>query len=394
MARTPEHHAQAVQSLLGKRGTTALGLVEAAQAQAITAEDVIAQHPSPRFDNSQMDGYALSINHINGTPGQFRVGPTIATGSDPDQLYPQGVNAAIAPIMTGAKIPRGTAAIVPVEKCVPPTFGAEGAFVEVPAVPTGQFIRRQGSDIPAGAVVVPAGTKVTAPVVATLAAQSIAEVQVLRPGRIVIVTGGAEIGAPGAATIPDSNAPMLEALAQQYGIEVAGHVSTNDDPATLRADLKRAIAEFAPDALITSGGISAGKFEVVRQILEPTGWFGHVDQQPGGPQGLATLAGTPVIALPGNPVSTWVSFRLYVAPFLGTAPQPFEAVLTEDTTGIPGREQFRRGHLNHADGNVIATPVGGAGSHLISQAVTADCLIRIPESTTVSAGSLVKVYPL
>ncbi|WP_018296774.1 molybdopterin molybdotransferase MoeA [Corynebacterium lubricantis] len=394
MARTPEQHAQAVESLLGRRGTISLGLVDAAHAQAVTAEDVIAEHPSPRFDNSQMDGYALSIDHINGTPGQFRVGPTVAAGTDPDQIYPDGVSAAIAPIMTGARIPRGTAAIVPVEKCVPPTFGSEGAFVEVPAVPTGQFIRRQGSDIPAGGIVVPAGTKVTAPVVATLAAQSIAEVEVMRPGRIVIVTGGAEIGAPGAATIPDSNAPMLRALAEHYGIQVVGHVSTNDDPAALRADLEQAIDEYQPDALVTSGGISAGKFEVVRQVLEPSGWFGHVAQQPGGPQGLAKLNGTPVIALPGNPVSTWVSFRLYVAPFLGTVPPSLEAVLSEETTGIPGREQFRRAHLNYADATVSAMPIGGAASHLISQAVTADCLIRIPQSTTVQAGSLVTVYPL
>lgn len=399
MSRSPEQHAAEIAGRVPQRPTAAMGLVEAAEFGARVARDVTAAHPSPRFDNSQMDGYALSDTHVE-APGEYRVGPTIAAGLDPDELYPDGLGEEVAPIMTGAKTPRGTAAIVPVEHCSPEEFVDPGGVVQVPEVLRGQFIRAEGSDIPAGSVIVPEGTIVTAPVVATLAGQSIGEVEVTRPGRMVVVTGGAEISQPAegqddaSAVIPDSNSPMLAAMAHRYGMRVVGHVNTDDDPDQLRQDLERAVEDYAPDVVVTSGGISAGKFEVVRQVLEPAGWFGHVDQQPGGPQGLSEVAGTPVICLPGNPVSTLVSFRLYVAPFFGTVPEEFQARLAEETTGLEGREQFLRGRVEYADGEVIARPVGGAGSHLISQAVPATCLIRIPQSTTLAAGELVTVYPL
>ncbi|WP_257162008.1 molybdopterin molybdotransferase MoeA [Corynebacterium cystitidis] len=403
MSRTPEQHLVAVQKLVGTRPTAALPLVEAARAKAVTAADVAAQFDSPRFDNSQMDGYALSVEHVAATPGQFRVGATIPAGTDPDVVYPEGITNAIVPIMTGAKVPHGTAAIVPVEHCTPGIFAEEGEFIQVPPTPHGQFVRQRGSDIQAGATIVPAGTTVTAPVVATLSSQSITEVEVMRPARLVTVTGGAEIGAEigtagtsdsGAAVIPDANAPLMQVMAHHHGMEVVGHVRTNDDPAALRRDLEQAVATYSPDAIVTSGGISAGKFEVIRQVLEPAGWFGHVDQQPGGPQGLSTINSTPVICLPGNPVSTLVSFRLYVAPVLGQAPQPVEAVLTEEVTGLAGRDQFLRGQLRLEGAQVHATPVGGAGSHLISQAVPADCLIRVPMASTIQAGGHVMVYEL
>src|SRR5699024_11356901 len=133
-----------------------------------------------------------------------------------------------------------------------------------------------------------------------------------------------------------------------------GQVSTNDDPAALKTALTDAIENRQPDVVVTSGGISAGKFEVVRQVLESSdsganasaaAWFGHVDQQPGGPQGCAVFNGVSVICLPGNPVSTLVSFRLFVAPVLGHVPPDSWAQLAEATTGIVGRDQFRHGRV-------------------------------------------------
>src|SRR5699024_12197336 len=144
-----------------------------------------------------------------------------------------------------------------------------------------------------------------------------------------ICTGGAEIqshanigaadNAPGNATIPDANAPMLRALSKAAGIEVVGHVSTNDDPSALAAALSAGVEQLQPDVVVTSGGISAGKFEVVRQVLEGVdsqAWFGHVDQQPGGPQGYAILHGVQVICVPVNPVSTFVNFRYFFVCYL------------------------------------------------------------------------------
>ena len=187
---------------------------------------------------------------------------------------------------------------------------------------------------------------------------------------------------------------MLAALARQYGIDVAGFVRTNDDPSALRADLAEAIITHRPDVIVTSGGISHGKFEVIRQIFEEDGWFGHVAQQPGGPQGLSRLGGVPVVCFPGNPISTLVSFRLYLAPVLGHASEPVRAHLVESVDGLNNREQFRRGTLSIADGTATASFLGGTSSHLMSQAIGATALIRIPANTRLSAGDLVEVFPL
>lgn len=359
----------------------------------IAATDVIAGFDSPRFNNSQMDGYA--VPHADG--GRFEVTETIPAGTMPRLLKGKA-----APIMTGAAVPADATAIIPVERTIPAEFLSPGEYIEVPAVEAGQFVREQGCDIGAGSVIIPAETKISGAAVATLASQSITHIEVIRPARMLICTGGAEISSSStsaveeaAATIPDANAPMLRALAADAGIDVVGHVSTNDDPAALKSALAAAIKDMQPDVVVTSGGISAGKFEVVRQVLEASSWFGHVDQQPGGPQGFSVFEGVPVICLPGNPVSTLVSFRLFVAPVLGQAPQVSCAQLAEATTGIAGRDQFRRGRVEPVeDGTLSAHIIGGAGSHLISQAVEATHLIRIPAGANLAAGEVVQVYEL
>ncbi|GAB2502962.1 Molybdopterin molybdenumtransferase [Corynebacterium atrinae] len=381
---TPEEHAAAIARLIADQPAVAVPLIDAPG--RLLAAPVTAAFDSPRFDNSQMDGYALSAAHLAG--GEFSVGATLPAGTDPNVLYPEGIGAEIVPIMTGAKVPRGTAAIVPVERCNPPTFGA--ATVTVPAgIPLGQFIRPQGSDIAAGEFLLEAGELITPVAVGVLAGQGLTDVEVRGRHRVILCTGGAEIGSDSAAAIPDSNGPMLQALCAQAGINVAGHVRTNDDPEQLAADLEAVIEQLNPTAIITSGGISAGEFEVIRQVLAPHGWFGHVNQQPGGPQGWARFHGVPVICLPGNPVSTLVSFRLFVAPLLGMSPAPVACQMGTDAPGLPTKEQFLRGVL----ADRVARPVGGAGSHLLAQALHATCLIRIPAGG-VPGGASVRVYPL
>ncbi|RNE48228.1 molybdopterin molybdotransferase MoeA [Corynebacterium alimapuense] len=391
--RTPEEHFTAVRAALDPQGTVIVPLADARS--RVLAASLIAEHPSPRFDNSQMDGYALSASHLRRAPASFPVGRTLAAGDDPELLYPAGIGEEVVPIMTGAKVPRETLAIVPVEDCRPAHFPEPGAMIDVPAVKLGQFIRRAGSDIPAGATLLSAGALLSPVAIAVLAGQNLTEVTVHERAKVVICTGGAEINDSGnAASTPDTNAPMLAALCAQAGIEVAAHVHTNDDPARLDTDLAEAVAVHSPTAIITSGGISAGKYEVVRQLLSDHGWFGHVDQQPGGPQGISHFHGVPVISLPGNPVSTLVSFRLFIAPTLGHAPAPMNARLTADAPGLPDREQFLRGRAEtDKQGQRHAVPVGGAGSHLLVQALAADCLIHIPAGG-LPAGDTVTTYPL
>lgn len=395
---SPESYSERIRQLISEHveRTTELLPVEQSLGR-INSADITAVFDSPRFNNSQMDGYAIP----HASCGIFEVRETIAAGSAPGLLEGKA-----APIMTGAAVPADTAAIIPVERTTPSEFLNPGAIIEVPAAEPEQFIRKQGSDVAAGSLILPAGSKISGAAIATLASQSIAEVEVLRSARILICTGGAEVrsadspaaGTASWATIPDANAPMLRALAAQAGIDVVGHVPTNDDPQALQAALSSAIAEHKPDAVVSSGGISAGKFEVVRQVLQTSaspGWFGHVDQQPGGPQGYAVFDGVPVICLPGNPVSTLVSFRLFVAPVLGQVAQDSWAQLAEAAAGIAGRDQFRRGTVqSRADGTLIAHILGGAGSHLISQAVEATHLVRIPAGAELPAGNAVAVYEL
>lgn len=393
--RTPEDHLAALRELLPARGSVRLPLMDTPGHRLATP--VTAAADSPRFDNSQMDGYALPEAQSYQKVARLPVGPTVPAGQDPDELYPAGLGNLAAPIMTGAKLPRGTGAIVPVEACSPARFLAEGETVEVPATPPGKFIRRAGSDITAGTELLPAGHLLSALDVGLLASQSILEVEVAAPARVMICTGGAEIGTPGKATIPDANAPMLRALCARYGIEVVSTLHTGDDAGQLRGFLHEQVADKQPTAVITSGGISQGKFEVFRQVLEdqPRAWFGHVDQQPGGPQGMALLVDTPVICLPGNPISTLVSFRLFVASLLGHPPAPVTAVLDEAVAGLDDdREQLRRGTHRVVDTRVVASPLPGAGSHLLARAVGATCLIRVPARARLAAGDTVTVYPL
>lgn len=388
-SRTPEAHFDAVAAALGARGHATFSPLEAASHGTVLAQDVLAVREQPAFDNSQMDGYAVGSTKARSA----RVGATIAAGDDPAATYPDGLGKLAAPIMTGAKLPEGTLAVIPVERCQPAEFLARGDEIQLPATEAGMFVRRAGSDIAAGDVLARAGARVTPALVGALASQGIEEVNVVRAGRIVIVTGGAEVAhAPqqaGTATIPDANGPMLRALAARHGIEVAAHVRTSDEPDVLREQVRIAIERQQPDAVVTSGGISHGKFEVVR-LAFPEGWYGHVSQQPGGPQGLSMYCGVPVIGLPGNPISTLVSFRLYVAPLLGHAPAVLRAPLAYPVTGIEGREQFLRGRI--VDGQV--RPVGGASSHLLAQGTAAQCLLRVPAGVHLAAGELVSVYPL
>ncbi len=404
-ARRPETHQAAVRALVGPLPVASVAPPDAVGRRLV--QDVPAAEDSPRFDNSQMDGYALGDMHLVG--GNFPVGPTVPAGTDPqDVLFdavsnPQArVRDAVIPVMTGTRLPVGTTAVVPVEACDPPDFdeAEQRGAVQVPATEPGQFVRRTGSDIRTGSLLLPTGHVVNPRTVGTAAAQGIATLPVSRRARVLICTGGDEIGGAGAAVIRDANGPMLAALCARHGIEVAGTVNTSDNPQAFRASLSDAVAAARPDAVVTSGGISHGRFEVVRQVLEAesahSAWFGHVAQQPGGPQGLATFEGVPVICLPGNPVSTAVSFRLFVAPVLGVVEDPVVGRVggTDTAEGLPSKERFLRGHTFVEDGELRAVAVGGPGSHLLAQSVEADCLLRVPAGISLVPGDEVQIIPL
>jgi molybdopterin molybdotransferase len=298
--------------------------------------------------------------------------------------------------MTGAPLPGGADAVVPVEWT---DAGTEVVRIDRAPEPDAN-IRRVGEDVAAGAHVLSAGDEVTPTRLALLAALGRRELTVHRRPRVGIVATGSEL-VPRGQPLPhggiyDSNGPLLAALVRRDGGEPVVRGPLVDDPAEGDRLLTGLAAEV--DLLVTSGGISAGAYEVVKDVLGPGGSveFVKVAIQPGMPQGGGIWRGTPVITTPGNPVSTFVSYELFVRPALralaghtSVVRIPRRGVLTEPVRRRPGRRQYCRGVWN-PDGTV--TLVGGSGSHLLASLALSDALVIIPPGDGVlPTGSAVDV---
>ena len=348
--------------------------------------DLRAPNDLPAFDNSQMDGFAVrssDLREAHHAPVTLPVAAPIAAGATTVSL-PEG---AAAPIMTGAPIPRGADAVVPIERTRPGDFTAPDVTFDV-AAPEGQYVRPRGDDIRAGAILMPAGTTISVAGVGALTGAGLTEVDIEAPMRIAIVSTGDEIAN---GQIPDSNSAALAASCEEIGAQVDRFICSDDTE-----EFESLLDGLDHDLVLTIGGVSAGAFEVVRQTLSPLpgAWFDHVPIQPGGPQGRAVRDGRPILCLPGNPVSSLVSFELFIRPGLarrcgqvspdrpiGTAP------LAEALTSIPGKLQVRRGTL---DQHGAARVIGGPGSHLLAAYAIATHLIFVPaETEELAAGDTV-----
>ncbi|WP_144762539.1 gephyrin-like molybdotransferase Glp [Curtobacterium sp. 9128] len=350
----------------------------------VLARAVVAPGPLPAFDNSQMDGFAVRAADAGTT---LRVGPPIPAGTAPAPLAP----GTAAPIMTGARIPDGADAVFPVEATAPGSFPAALAL-ETVSVPTdlvaGTFVRAIGSDLGAGAVIVDAGAPLTPAVLGALAAAGIDRVDLVRRPRVLVVSTGSELAAAdgpsaGPAVIHDANGVMLRAALAEVGVE-SRVVRVPDDEDRFLAALDDAVGDWA-DLVLTTGGISAGAYEVVRQALEPRGLrVTPVAMQPGGPQASGTvgIAGrqVPVVAFPGNPVSALVSFEVFLRPVLAHAARmpdarPSQELPAASAASSPvGKHQVRRGRVE--DGTVHF--VGGPSSHLLAHYAEATHLVHVP----------------
>ena len=398
--RTVEEHQHVVAGLIRARAATAVELLEA-QGLAL-ASDVTAALSLPVFDNSGMDGYAVRVADVSGAstanPVRLPVAEDIPAGrTDPLTLSPGTVHR----IMTGAPVPAGADGIVPVEQT---DAGLPGGPVEIRMTPKpGQHIRKAGEDVAAGAVVLRAGQVVTPAVLGLTAALGIGELPVTPRQRVLVVSTGSELIPAGATLQPgqiyESNAVMLAAAVREAGAEVVAMATAGDDVAQFSAVIE-AHAERA-DLIITSGGVSAGAYEVVKDAFGGQGVeFAKVAMQPGMPQGAGTINGTPIITLPGNPVSALVSFEVFIRPALRAAmglPDPrrprHTAALAEDLTSPPGRRQYRRGVYDAASGTV--TSYGPPASHHLRWLASANCLLEIPEEVTALAnGDAVTVWDM
>ena len=293
----------------------------------VLAADATARFPVPPQANSAMDGFLVHAADLS-SPGPWTLP---VAGDVPAGAAPIDVPAGHAVrIMTGAPV-ADTAGmlVVPVENTTTPAGPvALPNNVTITDAPTKSHIRPAGEDIQPGAPVAAAGTLVAAAVIAALISAGVYSVSAFRRPRIAIISSGEELLsspaelAPG--QLPDSNGPMLAALAGAHT-----HLHVGDSP----ADLASALDKLAPshDLVITSGGVSAGAFDVVHTVLGSTGtsWFGHVEQRPGAPQGYSLWHNTPVLCLPGNPVAAFVDFQLYARPLIAALsghPAPRERV--------------------------------------------------------------------
>ena len=356
----------------------------------VTSAAVLSPVDLPLFRNSQMDGFAVRSADVAPAPTTLPiVGEVAARPSSPPDLAP----GTAVRIMTGAVVPNGADAVIPVEDTT-----SEGGTVTISrGRSVGEFVRERGSDLRTGDELLPAGQRLASRHLAVLAAAGLTEIAVIARPRVSIITTGSELVQPGATPVLgqvfDSNGTALAAAVVAAGAVVAARAHVTDDPAELIA----ALATPA-DLVLTSGGISMGDYEVVRELLEPRGAsVGHVAMQPGGPQATAVWEGVPVICFPGNPVSTQLSFEVFVAPLLRTVAGLPQAVrerrqLSEAVVSVAGRRQFLRGRAAEGGRVVIAS---GPGSHLVAGLAASDLLVIIPEEVTaLNAGDDVETWAL
>ncbi|RSS05100.1 molybdopterin molybdenumtransferase MoeA [Streptomyces sp. WAC00469] len=422
-----EEHLQDVLSTVRPLDPIELPLLDAQG--CVLVEDVMVPVSLPPFDNSSMDGYAVRVTDVAGASEDFPavldvVGDVAAGTADPVRVGPGQA----ARIMTGAPLPPGAETVVPVEwtdgglgqgpvqgmraRSLAPQ-GATGQVRVYRQAPARAHVRDKGSDVKAGSLALEAGTVLGPPQIALLAAIGRGTVRVRPRPRVVVLSTGSELVQPGedlgTGRIYDANSFALAAAARDAGALAYRVGAVADDADTLRSVVEDQLVRA--DLLVTSGGVSVGAYDVVKEALahagdadEPGGGveFRRLAMQPGKPQGFGTIGPdhTPLLALPGNPVSSYVSFELFVRPAIRTLmglqdvhrPTVRARLTADEPLSSPkGRRQFLRG--SHADGTV--RPVGGSGSHLIAALARANALIVVPEDTeSVAPGDEVEVILL
>jgi molybdopterin molybdotransferase len=369
------------------------------------AEDVHAEVALPGFDNSAMDGYAVCRADVVGATEESPVHlPVVGEiGAGQASLLAMSPGTAVK-IMTGAPVPTGADSVVPYEW----TDRGVAHVVITRAPELGQHVRPAGQDVAVGDLVVEQGTVLGPRHLGLLAAVGRASVRSRPRPRVVVVSTGSELREPGTAlghdSIYDGNSFLLAAAARQAGAIAYRVGIVSDQPRAFMDALSDQLVRA--DLVVTSGGVSMGDYDVVKEALSPLGtvWFGGVAMQPGKPQGFGTIGDdeVPIVTLPGNPVSSYISFEQFVLPairkLMGRRPYvrpEAEAVITHVLRSPEGRRQFARGTLSVVDGHLAVTPVGSQGSHMIGDLAESDALIVVPESvTSVDAGETVTVLPL
>lgn len=396
--RTVEEHQRVVADLITARPAATVGLAEAEG--LVLAADVAAPMSLPVFDNSAMDGYAVHAEDVadasEASPVTLPVAEDIPAGRVDSLTLAAGT---AHRIMTGAPLPAGATAVVPVEAT---DAGIDSVEIRSASKP-GQHVRRAGEDVTAGTTVLRAGQLVTPAALGLAAALGLGSLTVQPRLRVLVMSTGSELVSAGTELQPgqiyESNAIMLAAAVREAGADVVATPTSSDDVNQFSSVLEGYAGQA--DLIITTGGVSAGAYEVVKDAFGAGAVdFVKVAMQPGMPQGAGKANGTSIITLPGNPVSALVSFEVFVRPALRAAMglanpnRPRRtAVLADDLTSPKGKRQFRRGVYDPEAGTV--TTYGPPASHHLRWLASANCLLEIAEDITeVAAGEQVQLWDL
>ena len=370
---------EALQAILSRvRPLPAERVPLAEAAGRVLADDARAAVDLPPFPSSAMDGFAVRAAD---TPGALPVVERIAAGRPAPRALAPGEAMAIA---TGGVVPDGADAVVPIEVVVQ----RDGSIEIDTSVESGDHVRPRGGDLAKGDVVVPPGTVLRPPELGALAAAGLSEVACARRPRAVVVTTGSELRRPGEPLGPgeifEANGVMLAAALESAGAHVEPPTSVADDRHAHRRALEHGLDA---DMLVTSGGVSVGPHDLVREIERELGVdevFWKVAVKPGKPMSFGVRGGTLVFGLPGNPVSSLVCFELFVRPALlalqgrPEAGAAWPGELTAALRRNPERDQFVRARVRPDLDRVLVEPLTRQESHMIARAAAADALVIVP----------------
>lgn len=398
-----EEHLARIVDTVRRLPSISLDLLEAQG--CVLAQDVFSEVPLPGFRNSAMDGYAVYAADIvaatRTTPVMLPVVHDIAAGNTEALSLARSQTMRI---MTGAPMPDGADAVVPVER----TDGGLDRVSVSASVAVGQHVRQAGGDVASGDLVMSAGTRLGPRQLALLAAVGAAEVLVTPRPRVVVISTGDELIAPGTrpgfGQVVDSNGPMLTAAVRALDATPCLVGCVSDDAKTFLSAIESRLGRA--DAVITTGGVSMGSYDTVKEVLSSVGTmrFTKVAMQPGMPQGFGVIGEheTPVFTLPGNPVSALVSFEVFVAPALRLMAGRLQnetsmvsAVAANDWDVPVGKVQYARVVLSSNGSGHTAAIAGLQGSHALGSLARSNALAVIPADVTmVRAGDLVTCHPL
>jgi len=357
------------------------------------ASSLKADRDYPPFNRAMMDGFAVRINDAGKT---VAVPYEIAAGDKSDITLKDGD---ACRIMTGAPCPVGTDLVVPIEQ-----FKAPYDTIKLPdELMLNKHIANKGSECEAGTKVVLAGTNITPLVIANLATFGITTLQVFKRPTVAVIPTGSELvdaaHTPAAGQIRDSNGPTLSALVQQLGLVQPTAISAADNMKALTSTLKNAVTQH--DIILLSGGVSAGKYDLVPDAIEAIGGkiiFHKVAQRPGKPILFATYKNTLIFGLPGNPLSGTLGFHKLVTPaikkLLGkrTAATVMHGTLLSNISNKGPRKRYVLSHAQFTDNGITITPLPGKGSADIHATASANCYIEIPEGNiTLKANTTIKL---